>query len=229
MSRKPYPSDLTDAQWDLIKPHVPKPKSGGRPASVDRREIVNAILYLVREGITWRAMPHDFPPYRTVYHYFRLWRDDGTWQTIHDALRDETRQAAGREASPSAAIIDAQSVKTVEQPATCRGYDGGKRVKGRKRHLAVDTLGLLLVVVVTAANVSDRTGARLVAGGLTHRFVRLVTLFADAGYRSQPLTDWLREVGGWTLEIVRGVVNAHGTRVEPKRWIVERTFGWLNR
>ena len=229
MSRQPYPSDLTDAQWEQIEPHVPKPKPGGRPASVERREIVNAILYLVREGITWRAMPHDFPDYRTVYHYFARWRDDGTWQTIHDALRDTTRQAAGREVSPSAAILDAQSVKTVEQPATCRGYDGGKRVKGRKRHLAVDTLGLLLVVVVTAANVGDRTGARLVAGGLTHRFVRLLTLFADAGYRSQPLTDWLRELGGWTLEIVRGVTGQDGERIEPKRWIVERTFGWLNR
>ena len=229
MSRQPYPSDLTDAQWEQIEPHVPKPKPGGRPASVERREIVNAILYLVREGITWRAMPHDFPDYRTVYHYFARWRDDGTWQTIHAALRDDTRRAAGREVSPSAAIIDAQSVKTVEQPATCRGYDGGKRVKGRKRHLAVDTLGLLLVVVVTAANVGDRTGARLVAGGLTHRFVRLLTLFADAGYRSQPLTDWLRAMGGWTLEIVRGVTGQNGVRIEPKRWIVERTFGWLNR
>lgn len=136
---------------------------------------------------------------------------------------------AGREASPSAAILNAQSVKTVEQPATCRGYDGGKRVKGRKRHLAVDTLGLLLVVVVTAANVGDRTGARLVAGGLMGRFTRLVTLFADAGYHSQPLTDWLRSMGSWTLEIVRGVTNREGVRGEPKREIVERTFGWLNR
>lgn len=229
MSREAYPSDLTDAQWERIEAHVPKPKAGGRPASVDRREIVNAIFYVVREGITWRALPHDFPPWRTVYHYFRLWRDDGSWQRIHDAVRDDTRQAAGREASPSAAIIDAQSVKTVEQPATCRGYDGGKRVKGRKRHLAVDTLGLLLVVVVTAANVGDRTGARLVAGGLVGRFTRLLTLFADAGYHSQPLTEWLRTLGGWTLEIVRGVTNRDGVRVEPKRWIVERTFGWLNR
>lgn len=229
MSRERYPSDLTDAQWERNAPHVPKPKPGGRPASVERREIINAVLYLVREGITWRAMPHDFPPYRTVYHYFRLWRADGTWQSIHDALRDETRQAAGREVSPSAAILDAQSVKTVEQPATCRGFDGGKRVKGRKRHIAVDTLGLLLVVAVTAANVGDRTGARLVAGGLVGRFARLVTLFADAGYRSQPLTEWLRTLGGWTLEIVRGVTDRDGLRIEPKRWIVERTFGWLNR
>jgi putative transposase len=229
MTRQPYPSDLTDAQWKRIEPHVPKPKPGGRPASVDRREIVNASFYVVREGITWRALPHDFPPWRTVYHYFRVWRDDGSWQAIHDALRDDTRQAAGREPSPSAAIIDAQSVKTVEQPATCRGYDGGKRVKGRKRHLAVDTLGLLLVVVVTAANVSDRTGARLIGDGLRGRFRRLLTVFADAGYRSQPLVEWLRAAGGWTLEIVRGVVGQDGVRVEPKRWIVERTFGWLNR
>jgi len=229
MSREPYPSDLTDAQWERVEAHVPKPKAGGRPASVERREIVDAIFYVVREGITWRALPHDVPPWRTVSHDFRLWRDDGSWQTIHDALRDETRQQAGREVSPSAAILDAQRVTTVEQAATCRGYDGGKRVKGRKRHLALDTLGWLLVVVVTAANVGDRTAARLVAGGLIGRFARLVTLFADAGYRSQPLTEWLQTLGGWTLEIVHGVTGRDGLRVEPKRWIVERTFGWLNR
>jgi putative transposase len=129
MSRQPYPSDLTDAQWEHIEPHVPKPKPGGRPASVSRREIVNAVLYLVREGITWRAMPHDLPDYRTVYHYFARWRNDGTWQSIHDALRDDVRSAAGREVSPSAAILDAQSVKTVEQPATCHGFDTGKKIK----------------------------------------------------------------------------------------------------
>lgn len=141
MARAPYPSDLSDAEWERIEPHVPKPKPGGRPASVERREIVNAILYRVREGITWRALPHDFPPYRTVFHYFRIWRDDGAWQSIHDALRDDVRQAAGREISPAAAILDAQSVKAVEQPATCRGFDSGKQANGRTRHLAVDTLG----------------------------------------------------------------------------------------
>lgn len=229
MSRERYPSDLTDAQWEQIEPSVPKPKPGGRPASVDRREIVNAILYLVREGITWRALPHDFPPYRTVYHYFRLWRDDGTWQAIHDALRDEVRAAAGRDPSPSAAILDAQSVKTVEQPATCRGFDSGKQVKGRKRHIVVDTLGLILVVVVTSAGVGDRAGARRLAGGLTGRFPRLVKLWADAGYSGQPLATWLRTVGGWALEIVRGRKDQDGFVVQPKRWIVERTFGWLNR
>jgi len=229
MSRQPYPSDLTDAQREQIEPQVPKPKSGGRPASVSRREIVNAILYLVREGITWRAMPHDLPDYRTVYHYFARWRDDGTWQAIHDALRDEIRTAAGREVSPSAAILDAQSVKTVEQPATCRGFDSGKKVKGRKRHLADDMLGLLLMVAVTVADIGDRTGARLVAGGLRGRFPRLLTLFADGGYSGEPLTDWLRSFGGWVLEIVRGSAEQHGFAVQPKRWIVERTLGWLNR
>ena len=230
MSRQPYPSDLTDAQWEHIEPHVPKPKPGGRPASVSRREIVNAVLYLVREGITWRAMPHDLPDYRTVYHYFARWRNDGTWQSIHDALRDDVRSAAGREVSPSAAILDAQSVKTVEQPATCHGFDTGKKIKGRKRHIAVDTLGLLLVIVVTAADVGDRTGARLLAGGLRReRFARLLTVFADAGYGGQPLTDWLRDFGGWALEIVRGLKDQDGFDVQPKRWIVERTFGWLNR
>jgi len=147
----PDPSDLIDAQWKRIESHVPTSNPGGRPASVERREIVNAVLYLVREGITWRAMTHDCLPYRTVYHYFRLWRDDGAWQTIHDVLRDETRTVAGREASPSVAIVDAQSVKTVEQAAGCRGFDSGKKVTGRKRHIAVDTLGFLLVVAVTAA------------------------------------------------------------------------------
>ena len=139
------------------------------------------------------------------------------------------RTAAGREVSPSAAILDAQSIKTVEQPATCRGYDSGKQVKGRKRHLAVDMLGLLLVVVVSAADVGDRAGARRVAGGLRGRFPRLLRLFADGGYSGQPLTDWVRSFGGWVLEIVRGSADQHGFAVQPKRWIIEPTFGRLNR
>ena len=158
-----------------------------------------------------------------------MWRNDGTWQTIHDALRDEVRTAAGRDPSPSAAILDAQSVKTVEQPATCRGFDSGTKVKGRKRHLAVDTLGLLKMVAVTAASVGDRTGARLLAGGLRRdSFPRLLRLFADAGYGGQPLSEWLHTFGGWALEIVRGLKDQDGFEVQPKHWIVERTFGWLN-
>lgn len=229
MSRQPYPSDLTDAQWDRIEPDVPKPRPGGQPASVDRREIVDAGLYVVREGMRRRAVPHDIPAWKTGYHSFRRWRNDGTWQALHEVPRTGTRKAAGRAVSPAAAIFDAQRVKTLKQSATCRGHDGGKRVKGRKRHLAVDTLGLLLVVVITAANVGDRSGARLVVGGLAGRFAWLRTLFADSGHHSQPLADWLRAVGGWSLEIVRGVVNHESVRVEPKGWIVERTLGWLNR
>ena len=164
MTRQPYPSDLTDAQWKRIAALIPPPKVGGRPARISRRELVNACLYVVRNGVTWRALPHDLPKWQTVYYYFKQWEADGTWERIHETLRDAVRVADGRAPSPSAAISDAQSVKTAENVGVICGSDGGTKVKGRKRHIAVDMLGLLLVIVVTEANLSDRAGTHRPAG-----------------------------------------------------------------
>ncbi len=225
--RKPYPTDVTDEQWVAMKPHLPPEKARGAPRTVEVREILNALLYLARTGCQWRMLPHDLPPWQTVYQYFSHWRDDGTWERLNRDLRIEVRQTLGKEDEPSAAILDSQSVKSSETSGS-RGYDAGKKIKGIKRHLLVDTLGLVLVVMVLTADLQDRDGARLLLAKIKDRFPRLKTIWADASYAGQ-LIAWVQAVCGWVLEIVKRSDAPHAFKVVRKRWIVERTFGWLNR
>lgn len=223
-TRAAYPTDLTDAQWAYLVELVPDQRPIGRPVKYARREVLNALLYITHTGCQWRALPHDFPPWPVVRYYFDHWTTDGTLERVHTALREQVRRKAGRDPQPSAGVLDSQSVKVGHQPGV-RGYDGGKHVTGRKRHLLVDTLGLLLLVVVTAANISDSAGAHVLLDPAVRQFTRLRRVWADSSYQGGVET-WVSTTWKWVLEIVRHVVPVHKFVLLPKRWIVERTFGW---
>ncbi len=242
-----YRTNLTDEQWEIMKTLIPAAKNGGRPRSVDMREVIKGIFYVLVAGCAWYLLPHDFPTarfckprkprhisrskWKTVDHYFRKWRIDGDWQRIHEQLRQWVRAIEDRHPSPSAAIVDSQSVETATMIHPQVGYDGGKKTKGRKRHLLVDTLGLMMVVVVSAASLPEREGAKLVFQKLYQSkqlFSRLVTIWVDGGYRGIDFMRWVMDTYRWIIETVLRSDNAKGFKVLPRRWVVERTFGWFN-
>jgi putative transposase len=248
--RPPYPSDLSDAEFAVLAPHLPTPAACGRPWKHPLREILDGIFYVIRTGCQWRCLPHEYPPWHTVYWWFARWRRDGTWDRLNTALRQRVRMAVGRNPQPSAGIIDSQSVKT-SGVGGLRGFDGGKKINGRKRHLLVDTLGLVLKAVVHSASIQDRAGIPLLLAGIATLFPRLQHVWLDQGYTGSG-RHWIEEQLGWSVEIVqhprswergfRGVMDpTTGFRLEyvtikgkrgfqgvlPRRWVVERTFAWL--
>ena len=212
MKNQTYPTDLSDRQWDCIKDLIPPAKTGGRPRIVDPRQVINAILHVVVRGIQWRMLPKDYPTWKTVYHYFRMWRDDSTWQRIHDTLRTAVRRKAGRHKHPIAGCLDSQSVKSTQIPGV-RSHDSGKKVTGRKRHILVDTIGLLMIVVVTAASVSDPAGAQLLFSRLGGAGKKLRRIWVDGTYRGK-LVDWglTPKFGpnGWHCALGAGADPSHG-------------------